>query len=105
MTMRNEDGRHLLLDPRFLIHLGGLLITACGLWFGMVARLDNYGAEQARQSEMIAKIEQRLPNSEVLSLRLSRFEERITSLEARQTDVDGWVRITREQLIAKGWKP
>ena len=102
MTLRNEEGHNVLLDPRFLIQLAGILITAAGLYFGLVAKTDGVAAEQARQAETLQTIQDSLPNREADDLRYQQLRSDVVSLRDQVAQFDGWVRVTREQLIKKG---
>lgn len=108
MTMRNEEGKHLLLDPRFLIQVALLLLAAAGFfWKVQYETLENAKDQaqfKAEVSEALSEIKARLPNGEVLEYRLRGLEKRMDVTDARYDGVDAWIRLTREQLIARGLK-
>ena len=104
-----DPSRNLLLDPRFLIQLAGMILAAAALYYGIVGNQDALAKEQAslakeqlRQGQLLDKIEGRLPNTEALDLRLDQMEKRISSAETQVKAFDDWMRITQVQLARQG---
>lgn len=105
MTQTTNGQRHLLLDPRFLIQLATLLVIGVSLYYGLVNNQDalakNQEAlykEQARQSQSLERIENRLPNNEATELRLKGMQDDIAELRSKIDEFDDWVRITSQQI-------
>jgi hypothetical protein len=102
MTMRSDDGKHLLLDPRFLIQLAGMLLIGAGLYYGLVATQNQQGADLGRLAVAVERIEARLPNQEAEALKYQALVRDLEALRAEVTEQRGWMQITRETLIKKG---
>lgn len=102
MVMHNEEGKSLLLDPRFLIQIAGILLSFAGLYFGLVTKVDVVVSEQTRQGAALSDIQKNLPNREAEDLKYQQLKADVVALREEVRGFDGWVRVTREQLIKKG---
>lgn len=100
-----SDNKHLLLDPRFLIQIAAILLSVAGFAWSVRSDVQSLAKDQAATNRTVEEIKTRLPNNEALGLRLAQIEEDVVALRGQVAAFDSWVRITREQLAAKGFKP
>lgn len=93
------------LTPQFgfqiLTFFLGALIAGLGAYYATVGDVRALREEQGRTTAALVQIQNSLPNSGVLELRLKAIEEEQKRQAEAVKGFDNWVRLTREDLIRK----